>query len=103
MNGLSVETLSISRTEALCGYPFDFTAPGAEEQDERELHDYRDKLTGSARATAIPIGDLPDANRHKEIVEQLRQSSSEYYHLQQMVRFLVLIREWREEEETQIQ
>lgn len=103
MNGLSVEALSISRTEALCGYPFDFTSPGAEEQDERELHDYRDRLPRDAQAAAIPLADLPDANRHKEIVEQLRQSSSEYYHLQQMVRFLVLIREWREEEEMQIQ
>lgn len=102
MNELSVETLSISRTEALCGYPFDITTPGAEEQDERELHNHRDSLSGAARAAAIPLANLPDADHHREIVEQLRQKSSEYYDLQQMVRLLVLFREWREEEEALI-
>ena len=102
MNDLSVESLSLSRTEALCGYPFDFTTPGAEEQNERQLHDHRDSLSGPARATALPLAKLPDVEKHKQIVERLRRKSTAYYDLQQIVRLLILFREWREEEEALI-
>ncbi|KAF2855850.1 nuclear pore complex protein-like protein Nup107 [Plenodomus tracheiphilus IPT5] len=102
INDLSVETLSLSRTEALCGYPFDFTIPGAEEQDERQLYDHRDTLTDITRATALPMDQIPTAEKHREIVEDLRKQSAPYYDLQQIVRLLVLFREWREVEENLI-
>ncbi|KAI4672519.1 uncharacterized protein J4E78_001020 [Alternaria triticimaculans] len=100
---LSVETLSLSRTEALLGYPFDFTMPGAEEQDEQRLHEHRDSLSTADRAAAIPMARLPSADRHRRTVNAMRQSSTSYYTLQQTVRLLVLFREWREEEQTLIQ
>lgn len=99
VNDLSVETLSLSRTEALCGYPFDFTIPGTEEQDERLLYDFRDTLTDITRATALPMDKIPSAEKHREIVEDLRKQSAPYHDLQQIVRLLVLFREWREIEE----
>jgi hypothetical protein len=103
ISDLSVETLSLSRTEALLGYPFDFTMPGAEEQDEQRLHEHRDSLSTADRAAAIPIAKLPNADQHRKIVSELRQSSTAYHTLQQIVRLLVLFREWREEEQTLIQ
>jgi nuclear pore complex protein Nup107 len=103
INDLSVESLSLSRTEALMGYPFDLMTPGTEEQDERQLHEHRDNLSTAARAVAIPISQLPDADRHRELVMHLRQASLPYYNLQQIVRLLVLFREWREEEQALIQ
>jgi nuclear pore complex protein Nup107 len=96
---LSVESLSLSRTEALCGYPFDIMTPGTEEQDERQLHDHRDRLLSHERAAAIPLAKLPDANQHREIVEDLREKATPYYELQQIVRLLVFFRDWRDEEE----
>lgn len=102
VSDLSVESLSLSRTEALCGYPFDITTPGADEQDERQLHDHRDNLSNVARAAAIPLAKLPDADAHRSIVNYLREKSSAYYDLQQIVRLLVLFREWRDEEEALI-
>lgn len=96
---LSVESLSISRTEALCGYPFDILAPGAEEQDEAMLHEFRAQMDAQERAAAISLADLPDADRHREIVQDLREKIAPCYHLQQMVRLLVHFREWREEED----
>jgi nuclear pore complex protein Nup107 len=103
ISDLSVETLSLSRTEALLGYPFDFMTPGMEEQDERQLHDHRDNLPNAARAAAIPNAQLPDADQHRDMVNYLRKKSSAYYDLQQIVRLLVLFREWREEEQALIQ
>lgn len=99
---LSVEALSLSRTEALCGYPFDVMIPGTEEQDERQLYDFRDEMTDTERAAAIPLNQIPDAGRHREIVEAMRKKVNRYYQLQQLVRLLVLFREWREEEVTLI-
>ena len=51
----------------------------------------------------MPLAQLPDADQHREIVDNLRKSSTAYYTLQQIVRLLVLFREWREEEQTLIQ
>ena len=94
--------MSLSRSEALCGYPFDITTPGADEQNERELHEHRDSLSSAARAAAIPLAKLPTAEEHTNIVNYLREKSSAYYDLQQIVRLLVLFREWRDEEEALI-
>jgi nuclear pore complex protein Nup107 len=96
---LSVESLSLSRTEALCGYPFDITQPGVEHQDEVQLHDHRSQLTGVALRTAIKHESIPNAGKHTAIVQRLRESSAAYYNLQLVVRILVLFREWRHEEE----
>ncbi|KAH7068870.1 107-domain-containing protein [Paraphoma chrysanthemicola] len=103
VNDLSVEALSLSRTEALCGYPFDFTQPGSEEQDEATLHDHRKALSPAALRTAIPFDSLPTAEKHAAIVHRLREKSSSYYDLQQIVRILVLFREWRHEEDIIVQ
>lgn len=96
---LNVESLSLSRTEALCGYPFDFEQAGAEEQDEEQLHAFRESITGTARSALPPLSTLPDAEGHQEIVLRLREHSAVYLNLQQIVRLLVLFREWREEED----
>lgn len=85
------------------GYPFDLMTPGAEEQDERQLHDHRDNLSTAARAAAIPISQLPSADQHRDLVMHLRQASLPYYNLQLIVRLLALFREWREEEQALIQ
>ena len=99
INDLSVESLSLSRTEALCGYPFDITQPGMEEQDEAQLHDHRSHLSGAALRNAIKHDSLPNAEKHTAIVHELRERSAAYYNLQLIVRILVLFREWRHEEE----
>ncbi|KAF1919735.1 107-domain-containing protein [Ampelomyces quisqualis] len=99
INDLSVESLSLSRTEALCGYPFDITQPGVEHQDETQLHDHRSHLTAAALRNAIKHDSLPNARKHSAIVQRLRDASAAYYNLQLMVRILVLFREWRNEEE----
>jgi nuclear pore complex protein Nup107 len=95
-----VETLSLSRTEALCGYPFDFMHADAFEQDEAALYDHRKNLAGLALKNAIPHDKLPTPEEHADIVEQLRESSAAYYELQQLVRLLALFREWRAAEES---
>ncbi|KAJ8108773.1 hypothetical protein OPT61_g7939 [Boeremia exigua] len=95
---VNVEYLSLSRTEALCGYPFDFNAPGAEEQDERTLHAHRETLSREARSK-LPVSQLPDAEQHEQIVLYLRARSAPYYDLQQIVRILAMFREWRDKEQ----
>ena len=95
---LSVEYLSQSRTQALCGYPFDFTQPGTEDQDEI-------KVTQAARyatptRASLPLSQIPSADEHMQHVLNLRQLSATYGELQQIVRVIALYREWHEEEET---
>lgn len=99
---VSVESLSLSRTEALCGYPFDFNAPGAEEQDERALHAHRETLSREARSK-LPVSQLPDQDGHEEIVLYLRARCAPYYDLQQIVRLLAMFREWRAKEQEVIE
>ena len=94
---MSLETISLSRTESLCGYAFDFTQPGAEEQDEGELA--RQTLSHDASES----NDIPDAEEHAQLVMQMRKESSNYSDLQQIVRLIILFREWRMEEDEQIQ
>ncbi|KAL5114815.1 Nucleoporin nup84 [Pleosporales sp. CAS-2024a] len=98
---LSVESLSLSRTEALCGYPFDITQPGADEQDERLLHEHRRNVGSESNAyrNALKHDALPDAEKHATMVQRLRETSQGYYDLQLVVRMLCLFREWRQEEE----
>lgn len=95
---LSVESLSLSRTEALCGYPFDFTQEGAEVQDETALYEHRKNLTNVTRQTALAKDSVPNAEKHAAIVQRLLESSAPYYDLQQIVRILMYFRDWREAE-----
>jgi nuclear pore complex protein Nup107 len=99
---VNVESLSLSRTEALCGYPFDFNEPGAEVQDERALHAHRETLSREARSR-LPVSRLPDAEQHEQIVEHLRACSAPYYDLQQIVRIIAMFRDWRAKEQELVQ
>ncbi|KAH8728768.1 107-domain-containing protein, partial [Phaeosphaeriaceae sp. PMI808] len=100
---LNVESLSLSRTEALCGYPFDFTQAGADNQDDRQLRDHRKNLAGAALRSAIPHESLPTTTQHATLVHRLRDMSAEYLNLQQIVRILTLFCDWRHEEDELIQ
>jgi nuclear pore complex protein Nup107 len=95
---VNVEYLSLSRTEALCGYPFDFNLEGTEEQDERTLHAHRETLSREARSK-LPVSRLPNAEQHAEIVYRLRERSAPYYTLQQIVRIIAQFSAWRIEEQ----
>jgi nuclear pore complex protein Nup107 len=95
---LSIESLSQSRTEALCGYPFDFTQPGADEQNEAELYNHR-KNPANAAARAAMSKESLTAERHAATVHELLEASAPYHDLQLIVRLLQLFRDWREEEE----
>jgi len=99
VSDLSVESLSLSRTEALCGYPFDINQPGAEERDEALLHEHRSKPSDDDSRIALKYEALPNAEKHAAIVQRLRENSQPYYDLQLIVRILCLFREWRQEEE----
>lgn len=95
---VNVEYLSLSRTEALCGYPFDFNAPEAEVQDEHALHAHRETLSREARSR-LPVSQLPDSEQHEQYVLYLRARSAPYYDLQQIVRLIAMFREWRVREQ----
>ena len=99
---VNVECLSLSRTEALCGYPFDFTAAGTEDQDERALHAHRENLSREAR-NKMPVSELPDEEHHEQIVLYLRSQSAAFYDLQQIVRLIAMFREWRAKEQEVIE
>ena len=102
INEVNIESLSLSRTEALCGYPFDFNADNAEEQDERMLHAHRETISREARSR-LPVSQLPDAEQHAKIVYRLRERSAPFYDLQQIVRIITMFRDWRVEEQKLIE
>jgi nuclear pore complex protein Nup107 len=95
---LSVETLSLSRTEALCGYPFDFTQPGSDEQDEAELYNHR-KIPANATARTAMLKESPSAEKHAATVHRLLKASTPYHDVQLIVRLLQYFRAWRAEED----
>lgn len=99
VNDLSLEALSLSRTEALCGYPFDFTQPGAEEQDEATLFAHRATLVHATRQGGEMPKPAPSPEKHAAIVARLREASAAYCELQQIVRILAFFRDWRHAEE----
>jgi nuclear pore complex protein Nup107 len=92
---MSVETLSSIKTQALCGYAFDFTMPGTEQQDTTQT-------LSSPRGASLRPSDIPSAAGHRRIVMQLRLESSVYFELQQLVHLIHLFGEWREEEDNLI-
>lgn len=96
---LSLETLSLIKTEALCGYAFDFTVEGTEVQDREEVA----ALRASASDRSFRVPRIPTAHEHEEIVLRLRDQSRVYYDLQNLVQLLILFQEWRVEEDRLIQ
>lgn len=102
INEMSTETLSHIKTQAYCGYAFDFMAPGAEQQDTSQVtQGARQSLSNSGRTSLRP-SDIPSAAEHAAYVQELRAESQNYYELQQLVRVIILFREWREEEDNLI-
>jgi len=95
---LSVEALSLSRTEALCGYPFDFTQPGSDEQDETELYNHRRNPANAVAKTAMSKESLT-VEKHAATVRQLIDASTPYHDLQLIVRLLQYFRAWRVQED----
>jgi nuclear pore complex protein Nup107 len=77
------------------GYPFDIMHPDATEQDETALYEHRKTVPVKSLTR---IEDLPDADHHAALVQELRVSSAGYYELQLIVRILVMFRDWRNEE-----
>lgn len=99
---LSVENLSLTKTAAYFGYAFDFTQPGAEEQDEDQVAEaMRRSLQGSGRDSIRP-SEVPSAQEHAQLVYRLREVSQNYFDLTVIVRLITCFRQWREEEEVLI-
>ncbi|KAF2645271.1 nuclear pore complex protein-like protein Nup107 [Massarina eburnea CBS 473.64] len=100
---MSVETISLTKTTALCGYAFDFTIAGADEQDEQQVGEIMGtSLRGSANDIIRP-SVIPSKEEHTRRVQDLRKTSQKYFDLCQIVRVISLLRQWRAEEEKLIQ
>lgn len=97
---LNLETLGLIKTEALCGYPFDFTVERSEVQDQEEVTALRESAP-SDRSFHVP--NIPTAAEHEEIVLRLREQSRPFCDLQNLVQLLILFQEWRAEEDRLIQ
>ena len=86
---MSVETVSLLKTAAYCGFSFDFTIPGAETRDnQRGNWDKRGMIT---------------AQKHRHEVEVFRQLSESYHQMQQLATLVELFNQWREEEDLLIE
>jgi nuclear pore complex protein Nup107 len=97
---MSVESISLASTAALCGYSFDFTQAGAEEQDEEQVAAAM-RRSSSGRDSVRP-SQIPSAQDHAELVQSLRAASQTYYELSQLVRLIIAFRLWRDEEDALI-
>jgi len=96
---MSVEKISLLKTPFYCGYAFDFTQPGTEEQDGEQVAEYmHESLRGSGRDSLRP-SEIPSAQEHTEKVLWLRRETQVYFSLSQIVRLISLFREWRKEED----
>lgn len=100
---MSVEAISLVKTTALCGYAFDFTMPGSEEQDEQQVSEMMNASLRSSGHRSIRPSELLNSQEHTEYVLRLRKASEKYGNVCQLVRVLSLLREWRTEEENLIQ
>ncbi|KAF2708833.1 nuclear pore complex protein-like protein Nup107 [Pleomassaria siparia CBS 279.74] len=98
---MNIESLAPGRTQAHCGYPFDFTAPGMEEQDELQV--VQIIRTTKRGQPSQRLSDIPSADEHAAHVENMRACSATYQELQQLVRLITLFREWRQEENNLVQ
>ncbi|PVI03532.1 nuclear pore complex protein-like protein Nup107 [Periconia macrospinosa] len=100
---MSVEAISLTQTTALCGYAFDFTAPGSEEQDEQQVSEIMNASLRSSGNDSIRPSEIPNKQGHARQVLFMRKTSQKYGNLCQLVRLISLLREWRAEEENLIQ
>ena len=82
-----MDTIAHIKTEALCGYSFDFATLGSESQDVNSISYSNSSL------------HIPSQEEHEEIVFALREASRPYWALQQLVRAIALFRDWHAEEE----
>lgn len=100
---MSAEALTQAKTQALCGYAFDFTLPGAEIQDASQVNfSARESLAASGRSSLRPSA-IPSAADHARHVSNLRIATQDYFDLSNLVRILLLFREWRIVEDSLIQ
>ena len=83
--------ISEIKTQALCGYSFNFSDQYAHIQDPTRA------LSSPGRATVQ--GPIPSAQEHQNIVFHLRMQSEVYYELQQLVSLIQWFSQWREEED----
>lgn len=99
---LSVEKLSLAKTALYCGYAFDFTQAGAEEQDEEQVSTSMRKSLRSSGHESLRPSEIPSAQEHERQVLRLRGLAQPYFDLSQVVRLLSLFRQWRLEEDNLI-
>jgi nuclear pore complex protein Nup107 len=92
---ISVESVSLAKTKAYCGYSFDFTVPGAEEQDTDLFEKAQQQEKRQNRLRISP-------EQHAHEVEVFRHVSQSYYEMQQLVTVIELYSQWAEEEENMI-
>ncbi|KAF2188105.1 nuclear pore complex protein-like protein Nup107 [Zopfia rhizophila CBS 207.26] len=92
---MNLESISLHKTKQYCGYSFDFTIPGTEEQDTSVI---ARSMRSSTKRGSTGTQSFPSAEEHMHHVIRFRQLSKSYYELQQLVRVINLLREWREEE-----
>jgi len=93
----NLETLSLSKTEALCGYAFDFTVEGAEIQDRDEIRALRASASGPDRSS-FRVPHILTQEEHEEIVLRLREQSRTYFDLQNLIQLFIFFQDWRDEE-----
>jgi nuclear pore complex protein Nup107 len=98
-----MEAISLTRTTALCGYAFDFTAAGAEVQDREHINDMMNASLRNSGHHTIRPSEIPTWEEHSHYVKHMRQQSHKYFDLCQIVRVIPLLRQWREEEEKLMQ
>lgn len=98
---MSVQTLSGIKTQALCGYSFDFTEAGTERQDVTQLTAAPRKSPRKSTfgRSSIRPSSIVTGSQHEDYVYRLRDQSQVYFDLERLVTLIKLFREWREEEE----
>ncbi|ORY18303.1 nuclear pore complex protein-like protein Nup107 [Clohesyomyces aquaticus] len=99
---MSAESISLIKTDALCGYPFDFNVPGSEIVDKEEIKNALRRIAKATNNHPRPHFPFPIPSEHTRIVKSLRRTSQTYYELQQLVGIIELMRQWREEEDNLI-
>ncbi|KAF1955778.1 nuclear pore complex protein-like protein Nup107 [Byssothecium circinans] len=100
---MSVEAISLIKTVAFCGYAFDFTVAGAEEQDQLQVSEIMNTSLRSSGNQSIRPSEIPTKEQHAQYVRELRKLSRKYFDLCQLVRAISLFQQWRAEEEKLIQ
>ncbi|KAF2198274.1 hypothetical protein GQ43DRAFT_169155 [Delitschia confertaspora ATCC 74209] len=93
---MSVEVMSLQKTKDYCGYSFDFTIPGTEEQDREALAEEQAKVNRDKRITI-------SEEQHMQEVQHFRQISQSYHDLEKLCTLIELFSKWRAEEDKLIQ